>query len=360
MPLKTSSKNVFSCTILLWALLAAGPLRGGEVEPQDGISIHLDRAELLEFIRVVAQYLKVNYTVDPEVKGAVTVHSSEPLRREEVLPVFHQLLRLYGAIAVKTGDIYRISPIEKGKAPERQPVPGAKEVSQAIQIARVRYFPAKDMRRILAPLVAPGGEIGDQPQGNLLIIKETPPNIQRLMEIKGLIDIDSFIGTRMEIYQPKASSGAELAAGMRNIMHLYSSPASPPDGFVAEFIPIPGGNEILVISRHGDSVWSHARTWLDQLDSPSEKPERRIFVQPLTNGDAKELAARLNGAKPPGESRIVADPITNSLIIFATLDELRAIKSVFREEEIREFKERLSALARRIAQGKNIEKGQRL
>lgn len=351
MSFKTHSKDFLVCAILFLALLHARPLRAGETEPQDKISIHLDRAELAEFIRVVAQHLRLNYTLDPEVKGAVTIHSSEPLSREALLPVFHELLRMKGAVAVKTGDLYRIAPAQTGKGPVQ---------GHAIQIAPVRHFPAKDMRRLFAPLIAPGGEITDQPQGNLLIIKDTPSNIQRVMEIKGLIDVDSFIGTRMEIYQPKALSGAELAAEMRKIMELYSSPSSPPDGFVAEFLPIPGGNEILLISRYSDAAWSYARTWLDRFDSRSGKPGRRIFIHPLTNGNAKELANRLNGAKPEGESRIVGDPITNSLIIFATVEELHALKSIFREEETQEFKERLSALARQIAKGKKAEKGQRL
>ncbi|MBI3058616.1 MAG: hypothetical protein HYY81_04820, partial [Deltaproteobacteria bacterium] len=66
----------------------------------DLVSLNFSRAELVEVIHVLAQHLKLNYTIDPEVKGTVTIHSAEPLTKEALLPIFHQLLRVNGAVAV--------------------------------------------------------------------------------------------------------------------------------------------------------------------------------------------------------------------------------------------------------------------
>ena len=81
----------------------------------------------------------VTYTIDPDVKGTVTINSSEPLRREDLFPVFNQILRMNNAVAVKAGDnIYRIVPIEKGKGLAR-PVGDDREGGYAIQILPVRF-----------------------------------------------------------------------------------------------------------------------------------------------------------------------------------------------------------------------------
>lgn len=62
------------------------------------ISLNFNRADLVEIIHIIAQQLRLTYTIDPEVKGTVTINSAEPLRAEDLLPVFHQLLRMNGAV----------------------------------------------------------------------------------------------------------------------------------------------------------------------------------------------------------------------------------------------------------------------
>ena len=79
------------------------------------ISLNFNRADLVEIIHIIAQQLRLTYTIDPEVKGTVTINSAEPLRAEDLLPVFHQILRMNGAVAVRTGNLYHIMPIKDGK-----------------------------------------------------------------------------------------------------------------------------------------------------------------------------------------------------------------------------------------------------
>ena len=181
------------------------------VSRADMVSLNFNRADLIEVIHVLAQHLKLTYTIDPDVKGTVTINSAEPLKKEDLLPVFHQLLRMNGAVAVKTGDLYRIAPIKEGKGLAR-PVGLGREDSYAIQVVPVRFFSVGEMKKLLTPFVTPGGEIIDYPRGNFFMIMDLPSNIQRLMEIRDMIDVQTFAGTRMEIYQPNVASAEELAA----------------------------------------------------------------------------------------------------------------------------------------------------
>jgi len=66
------------------------------------VSLNFTRADLVEIIHIIAQHLRLTYTIDPEVKGTVTINSAEPLRSEDLLPIFHQILRMNGAVAIKT------------------------------------------------------------------------------------------------------------------------------------------------------------------------------------------------------------------------------------------------------------------
>jgi general secretion pathway protein D len=260
----------------------------------DMISLNFNRADLVEVIHILAQHLRINYTIDPEVKGSVTIYSAEPIRQEDLFPIFHQILRINGAVAVKTGELYRISPIKDGKGIAR-PLSQSKEDSFALQVVPVRFFTVAEMKKLLTPFATPGAEILEFPRGNFLIIVDLPSNIQRMMEIKDLIDINVFAGTRMELYQPKVASAEELAAEMAKVMQAYASSATQAEGFAAQFIPISRINQLLVIS-HSDAAWTYVQRWLERIDTLGEGPGRKIFIYPVENGKSTELADVLSQA----------------------------------------------------------------
>ena len=258
------------------------------------VSLNFNRADLVEIIHIIAQQLGLNYTIDPDVKGTVTINSAQPLSPDDLLPIFHQILRMNGAIAVKTGNLYRITTIKDGKVLAR-PVGQGKEDSFALQIVPVRFFSVAEMKKVLTPFLQPGGELIENPRGNFLIIMDLPSNIQRLMEIADMIDVQVFAGTRMEMYQPKVASAEELAQEMTKVMQSFASSAPQPESFAAEFIPIPRINQLLVIS-HSEAAWTYAKRWLDRIDIVAEGPGRRIFIYPVENGKATDLADVLNQA----------------------------------------------------------------
>jgi len=258
------------------------------------VSLNFNRADLVEIIHIIAQQLRLTYTIDPEVKGTVTINSAEPLRSEDLLPIFHQLLRMNGAVAVRTGNLYHIMPIKDGKGLAR-PAGQGKEDSFALQVIPVRFFTVAEMKRVLTPFLQPGAEIIDNPRGNFLIVMDLPSNIQRLMEIAELIDVQVFAGTRMEIYQPKVASAEELAQELTKVMQSFAASAPQSDNFAAQFVPLPRINQLLVIS-HSEAAWTYAKRWLDRIDIVAEGPGRRIFIYPVENGKATELADVLSQA----------------------------------------------------------------
>ena len=273
----------------------AVPQRRVSPPPTSGmVSLNFNRADLVEIIHIIAQQLRLTYTIDPNVKGSVTINSAEPLRSEDLLPIFHQILRMNGAVAVRTGNVYHIMPIKDGKGLAR-PVGQSKEDSFALQVVPVRFFAVAEMKRVLTPFLQPGGEIIDYPRGNFLVIMDLPSNIQRLMEIADLVDVQIFAGTRMEIYQPKVASAEELAQEMTKVMQSFAASAPQAETFTAQFIALPRINQLLVIS-HSEAAWTYAKRWLDRIDIVAEGPGRRIFIYPVENGKATELADVLTQA----------------------------------------------------------------
>jgi type II secretory pathway component GspD/PulD (secretin) len=217
------------------------------------------------------------------------------------------------------------------------------------QIVPVNYWPASEIKKLLAPLVTPGGAVLDQPGGKSLTIVDSPANIQNLIEIKEAIDVAAFAGARIETFQPRAASAEELAAALTEITRSTISSGAPEGDPFVEFIPLPRNNQLLIIARSESGV-THARRWLDRLDAAAG-PTRRVFVLPVEKGKANELAGKLKQAKNPisPEARIVADPVTDSLVVYATAEEFQEMKNILTGgRTLEEFKQKLLSIRRKI------------
>jgi type II secretory pathway component GspD/PulD (secretin) len=193
------------------------------------------------------------------------------------------------------------------------PSPLGNEDNFVLQVMPVRFFSVAEMKKLLTPFATPGGEILEFPRGNFLMIMDLSSNIQRLIEIRDLIDVNVFAGTRMEIYQPKVASAEELAVEMTKIMQAYASSTAQAEGFAAEFLPVPRINQLLVIN-HSEAAWTYVKRWLERIDTVGEGPGRRIFIYPVENGKATDLADILN--------QVLGRPLTGRRETPRTLEQL--------------------------------------
>jgi len=309
------------------------------------VTLNFDAVELVEVVHVLARHLRLNYTIDPDVRGIVTLFSGKPVRREHLLPIFHEILRVHGALAVRQGSLYRITAIAEAPGLAR---PGrASGAGFAMRILRVSFFPVAVMKRLLAPFVSTSGTILDHERGNYLVVVDSPSNIRRLSEIKALIDVEAFSGARMELYTPRAAAAGDLAREMSAAMALSGASAGQGEPFAARFLPLPRIDRLLVIA-YSDAAWNYVKHWLERIDVAGEDRARQLFIHAVENRKAAELARVLNqvhgrrrssspepaGGRrttgPPespepkspdlsGEGvRVVAEPDTNSLVILAT------------------------------------------
>ena len=206
----------------------------------------------------------------------------------------------------------------------------------------MNHRPVAEMRKILEPLVTPGGAVREQPDGKNLTIADTPSNIRNLIEIKELIDSPVFAGARLDPFEPKKASAEELAAAMSELTRTYLFSVQRDEAAPVEFIPFPRTNHILIVIR-SENAWTQARLWLERIDASSGSL-RRIFVYPVERDKAVELAEKLKPVKN-GAPRAVLDPVVSLLVFYGTVEEFRELKKVLSgSRQIEEFKQRLSAL----------------
>ena len=79
------------------------------------VDINFDGADIQNVAKaLLGDTLGLNFMVDPRVQGNVTLASTGPIARQDVLPVFESALRMSNAAIVREGNLVKIVPVAEG------------------------------------------------------------------------------------------------------------------------------------------------------------------------------------------------------------------------------------------------------
>src|SRR5690242_15083105 len=129
---------------------AATPLPGAHTG-DDSVVLNFEGADIREVIHSLADALAINYQIDPRIQGQVTIRTTGTISKEDLFPVFNQILRSNGISAVKVGDIYQIMPVAEAKTKAIIPAkPGDRSQARhedafVIEVVPVEHVAAQEM-----------------------------------------------------------------------------------------------------------------------------------------------------------------------------------------------------------------------
>jgi general secretion pathway protein D len=271
------------------------PARPPETRSAPGVVFNFDNADIYEVIRVMAEIMKINYIIDPRVKGVVNIRTAGQVSTEEVFPIFQSILRLNGATAVKKGNLYEIVPFGDAKKLSISPVdriePGRSipEGRFIIQIISLKYIPVTEVSKILKPFLTDGADIVEHPPHNILILGDMASNIKKALDIIALFDLDIFTDLRVRIYPILNADVTEIAKEMERIFSSFEVSVKSGRGVGITFTPISRVNSLLVVSSI-PSIFEKVEGWLKELDrTPAEGTKLSVFVYHVQNMKAKDL-----------------------------------------------------------------------
>lgn len=258
------------------------------------IVLNFDDADIYEVIRMVADLLKINYIVNPNVHGKVTIHTAGKLKKIELLPVFYQILEANGLTAVKEGSLYKI--VEQKEA-SRLPIASRigreqKTISPAdrviIQIIPLRFISSKEMSKLLTPFVSSQGVILSHDDSNTLVVVDKGINILKILRMVDAFDVDVFGKVRYNFFPLKNMDAEEAVKVLDSVFSVKKNGKSE-----LKFVGIDRLNMVLGVSTV-PGVFGKVEILIKRLDMPSDLSEPRIYVYFVKNGEAKELAEILN------------------------------------------------------------------
>ncbi len=256
--------------------------------------LSLNNVSLVEVIDLLARQLKINYILDPRVRGGVILNTYGEIKDVDTRSLLDTILRLNGAAMVQQGPIYRIVPLTDIS---HLPIsPETKSDSQDIteddqtmfNLIFLKYVTADELANVLKPFIGEGASLATYAPANLLLILDSRRSMRRTMDLITMFDSDQLANQRVRVFEIKNGRPTDLAKELESIEKSISlSEKSSP----IKFLPIDRINTIIAVAPN-PGAFVEVEKWLEKLDTPVKVGAGGInnFVYRVRFGDAMSIA----------------------------------------------------------------------
>ena len=251
--------------------------------------------------------LGVPYTIDPTVRGQVSIATPKPITREQVIPILQDLLAQVNAVLVIDRGLYQVLPTSTTAT---RPVLGdiGGEAGGG-EVVPLHYASAKELAKLLDPFVAHGGRIIADPNRNAVVVAGDPMTRKTLTDLIAAFDVDILAGQSFALLPVTTGTPAKVATELQKAM-LASTDAPLADEI--RVIPMPRINAILVASPQPRYI-DDARRVLRLIDRESITSAPSWHVYYVQNGQSTELEYVLQRAFTPNHVTSTGISDTNRL-----------------------------------------------
>ena len=321
----------------------------------ESISVNFDQVDIRTVLKTIGDITGINFVVDENVHGTVTVMSPTKIRLGEVYRVLESILEVQGYAAVPAGDLVKIVP--KAEAAKRNlqvrvgsdPSLIPQNDSLVTQIIPLNYANATEVGQIIQPLLGTGSQMTTYPTTNSIVITGTSSNIHHIARIIQKLDVPGSKEqvTVMGLQYASAQVLSEQITGIMEKSKGASAQTARPRGASPtetgmKIMPDVRTNSLIVVANAQDT--ETVRRLVEQLDVQRPVGTTNVHVVYLRNAQAKEVAQslttaltnlRIAGALETTQPvQVTADEGTNALIIAASAQDFEVIAGIVEKLDI--------------------------
>jgi general secretion pathway protein D len=268
-----------------------------QLSPAATGGLNLQNASLTEVIDILARQLKINYILDPRVRGGVTINTYGDTKGMDPRSLLDTILRINGAAMIQVGDLYRIVPLADVQRLPLQPEIEGKPVPEddrtMLNLVFLKYATVDELAKLLNEFLGEHAKMWSYPAANLLIIQDSRRNMKRLMELVSLFDNDTFANQRVRLFEVENGRPSDVAKELEGILRSISlSEKSTP----VKLIPVDRINTLIAVAPN-PGVFNEVETWLKKLDIAVESSAGTInnFVYRVKYGFAPTIGMAIMG-----------------------------------------------------------------
>jgi general secretion pathway protein D len=195
------------------------------------ITMNFQDVDISVLAKFISEITGKNFIIDEGVRGKVTIISPTKVTPEQAYSTFKSVLQIKGFTTVESGPVIRIIPsrdargsaqLTYSQTPADQP--GTDEY--VTRMIKLRNADASALVTMVQPLISRDGLVAAFPETNTLIITDDAWNVQRLLQIIGVIDSEK-IQESVEVIPLRLAYADDLSPKIEQIMGASSSSGSP-------------------------------------------------------------------------------------------------------------------------------------
>ena len=282
---------------------------------------------------LLGDLLKVSYTIDAGGDTMVSLRTSKPLPRKQVLDVLDTVLLPHDlAIIRDSAGVYHVT--KRSVTAGSRPLTSASKIKDlagaGTVIVPLNHIGAGEMAKILGPLAPRESIVYVDTLRNLLVLQGSKIQLEGWLEMVDAFDVDYLSGMSLGVFPleytnvnvvydtlqamiaPDQASGAfgggsgaggaqggvgarpgSAPSGAGGATALAQSGGGPLNGLVRLF-PVERLNALVVVTPRSQ-ILGQVESWIKRLDQPTDSLEAGLFVYPVQNGSAVRMAELLNG-----------------------------------------------------------------
>ena len=223
---------------------APGVLAGTPSSGEQRITMNFQNVDIPVLVKFISQITGTNFVLDESVRGRVSVISPTPVTKEQAYSIFLSVLQLKGLTTVQAGKVIKIVParnVRESATLTQSQEPAEIHGDQYVtRLVKLRNIDAGSILTVIQPMVSHDGLIAAYPQDNTLIITDDAYNVQRLLRIIGSLDVPNVQQT-VVVIPLKLAFADDLAGQIQKIMTARES-ASHAGAMMPRFGPQPAAS----------------------------------------------------------------------------------------------------------------------
>ena len=301
----------------------------------DKVSLNFENVTVSNLaVALLGDLLKLNYTIDAGGETVVSLSTRQPLARSQVLDVLDAVLLPHDlAIVRDNAGVYHVT--KRAVTIGARPVVGSskfKDLAGAgTVIVPLNHIAAAEMAKILAPLAPREAIVYVDSMRNLLVLQGSKAQLGGWLEMVEAFDVDFLSGMSLGVFvlenanvnvvrdalqamlgndkssdpyggggasssggAPAGAAGVAGGSGGAGAASSMGAQIANPLGGLIRLFPVERLNAIVVVTPRSHLL-AQVETWIRRLDRPTDAMEAGLFVYPVQNGSALQLAEMLNG-----------------------------------------------------------------
>ncbi len=330
-------------------------------------TINLNQADIKILIQTVSEVTGKNFLFDPNIRGQVTIVSSTSMDADALYQTFLSALGVLGYVAIPDGKVIKIVPEDKARFEGNERGSGGVPGLVTTQVFQLQRASANSVANLLKAFSPQWAQVAPGPN-NTVIVSDRASNVDRfarlIAQLDGNADLDS------EAVPLQSLSAAEAVRMVTQYLQQARTPESPPN--TASVMADERSNTLVVLGTAGER--ERLLKLLRQLDQPVKAERSNTQIVFLKNAQADQLLpvleailqkykiAPAGGAPAAGGASqhlpvVVANKPLNALVISATADIAKELRSTIEQLDVRRAQVVVEVLVAEISRERSQELG---